>query len=180
LPKTGVAPSFRPVRHPLFQGPATDAVVAQLVRAPVCGTGGRWFEPTQLYQWNRGFLAIGAVNVPRTCDIKISRTCDFWPRSVLVGAAMTASSSLDLAPLRFTGVARDYYVEICSDDDRHHLRIAAFDNFDQAATSRLLGSILIPPMLRQIDCLRWRTFGLHASGAKNCKSTMRQSLQVRL
>src|SRR6185312_12061002 len=27
-----------------------DAVVAQLVRAPVCGTGGRWFEPTQLYQ----------------------------------------------------------------------------------------------------------------------------------
>jgi hypothetical protein len=26
-----------------------DAVVAQLVRAPVCGTGGRWFEPTQLY-----------------------------------------------------------------------------------------------------------------------------------
>src|SRR5262249_11542395 len=25
-------------------------VVAQLVRAPVCGTGGRWFEPTQLYQ----------------------------------------------------------------------------------------------------------------------------------
>src|ERR1700721_2864040 len=32
-----------------FSGPATDAVVAQLVRAPVCGTGGRWFEPTQLY-----------------------------------------------------------------------------------------------------------------------------------
>jgi hypothetical protein len=30
-------------------GPAKDAVVAQLVRAPVCGTGGRWFEPTQLY-----------------------------------------------------------------------------------------------------------------------------------
>src|SRR5690242_17011422 len=25
------------------------AAVAQLVRAPVCGTGGRWFEPTQLY-----------------------------------------------------------------------------------------------------------------------------------
>ena len=49
LPKTGVAPSFRPVRSPFF-GPAKDAVVAQLVRAPVCGTGGRWFEPTQLYQ----------------------------------------------------------------------------------------------------------------------------------
>ena len=49
LPKSGVAPSFRPVRRPL-SGPAKDAVVAQLVRAPVCGTGGRWFEPTQLYQ----------------------------------------------------------------------------------------------------------------------------------
>src|SRR3954463_16369571 len=34
----------------LFFGPLKDAVVAQLVRAPVCGTGGRWFEPTQLYQ----------------------------------------------------------------------------------------------------------------------------------
>ena len=33
-----------------FSGPLQDAVVAQLVRAPVCGTGGRWFEPTQLYQ----------------------------------------------------------------------------------------------------------------------------------
>ena len=34
----------------LPKGFAQDAVVAQLVRAPVCGTGGRWFEPTQLYQ----------------------------------------------------------------------------------------------------------------------------------
>jgi hypothetical protein len=32
-----------------FFGADKDAVVAQLVRAPVCGTGGRWFEPTQLY-----------------------------------------------------------------------------------------------------------------------------------
>ena len=39
----------RPFGSP-FSGPAKDAVVAQLVRAPVCGTGGRWFEPTQLYQ----------------------------------------------------------------------------------------------------------------------------------
>src|SRR5260370_20908731 len=30
-----------------FQG--LRAIVAQLVRAPVCGTGGRRFEPTQLY-----------------------------------------------------------------------------------------------------------------------------------
>jgi hypothetical protein len=26
------------------------AAVAQLVRAPDCGSGGRWFESTQLYQ----------------------------------------------------------------------------------------------------------------------------------
>ncbi len=50
LPKSGVAPSFRPVRRPPAYGrEPEDAVVAQLVRAPVCGTGGRWFEPTQLY-----------------------------------------------------------------------------------------------------------------------------------
>lgn len=61
LPKPAVAPSFRPVQPPLEtarsgrpQGAARkDAVVAQLVRAPVCGTGGRWFEPTQLYQLNQ-------------------------------------------------------------------------------------------------------------------------------
>ena len=29
--------------------PPSCAVVAQLVRAPDCGSGGRWFEPTQLY-----------------------------------------------------------------------------------------------------------------------------------
>src|ERR1700730_6520008 len=52
LPKPGVAPSFRPFGTP-FLAPARDAVVAQLVRAPVCGTGGRWFEPTQLYQKNK-------------------------------------------------------------------------------------------------------------------------------
>src|SRR5262245_64205576 len=42
---------------PLFQG-ARDAVVAQLVRAPVCGTGGRWFEPTQLYQINQSVIVL--------------------------------------------------------------------------------------------------------------------------
>src|SRR5271163_3815286 len=36
-----------------FSGPIQDAVVAQLVRAPVCGTGGRWFEPTQLYHHDK-------------------------------------------------------------------------------------------------------------------------------
>ena len=40
----------RPFATPFGGAFAQDAVVAQLVRAPVCGTGGRWFEPTQLYQ----------------------------------------------------------------------------------------------------------------------------------
>src|SRR2546423_5685515 len=38
-----------PFGAPFLRGRQSDAVVAQLVRAPVCGTGGRWFEPTQLY-----------------------------------------------------------------------------------------------------------------------------------
>jgi hypothetical protein len=64
LPKRGVAPSFPPVREPLFEGPAKDAVVAQLVRAPVCGTGGRWFEPTQLYHYAPALVVwTGAVLV---------------------------------------------------------------------------------------------------------------------
>lgn len=53
------APSSPPWHRPLraSQGAARqDAVVAQLVRAPVCGTGGRWFEPTQLYQRFRSLL----------------------------------------------------------------------------------------------------------------------------
>jgi hypothetical protein len=39
----GAAPSFPPLAR---------AVVAQLVRAPDCGSGGRWFDPTRLYQSN--------------------------------------------------------------------------------------------------------------------------------
>jgi hypothetical protein len=52
---SGSCSSFRPVSPPLRGD--QDAVVAQLVRAPVCGTGGRWFEPTQLYQRNQVFIA---------------------------------------------------------------------------------------------------------------------------
>ena len=37
------------------------AGVAQLVRAPVCGTGGRWFEPTHLYQINQRLSIEGQV-----------------------------------------------------------------------------------------------------------------------
>jgi hypothetical protein len=58
-------------------GPLKDAVVAQLVRAPVCGTGGRWFEPTQLYHKinNLAYISpdrrtIGwslGTNRPRSC-----------------------------------------------------------------------------------------------------------------
>ena len=37
----------------LLGSPRHHAAVAQLVRAPDCGSGGRWFEPTQLYQKNQ-------------------------------------------------------------------------------------------------------------------------------
>src|SRR5439155_22816351 len=57
LPKAGVAPSFRPNAPPFRGLRDRDAVVAQLVRAPVCGTGGRWFEPTQLYHWSNRYRA---------------------------------------------------------------------------------------------------------------------------
>src|ERR1700704_5673594 len=42
LSKQDRAPRLRPLA-------TRRAAVAQLVRAPVCGTGGRWFETTQLY-----------------------------------------------------------------------------------------------------------------------------------
>src|SRR5258705_457795 len=69
LPKPGVAPSFRPVRRP-FLGPARDAVVAQLVRAPVCGTGGRWFEPTQLYH-NKKFSCGSSIMLIERAPINL-------------------------------------------------------------------------------------------------------------
>ena len=47
LPKCGVPPSFRALTDR-----AGRAAVAQLVRAPDCGSGGRWFESTQLYQFH--------------------------------------------------------------------------------------------------------------------------------
>ena len=43
-------PRFRPLAERI---PAARAAVAQLVRAPDCGSGGRWFESTQLYQLKR-------------------------------------------------------------------------------------------------------------------------------
>jgi hypothetical protein len=68
-PWLDIAPSSRSrylVEHDLFGEPASAfrdhalasarlptagrAAVAQLVRAPDCGSGGRWFESTQLYQ----------------------------------------------------------------------------------------------------------------------------------
>src|SRR5689334_11375972 len=43
LPNFARASTFRPPAR-------ARAAVAQLVRAPDCGSGGRWFESTQLYQ----------------------------------------------------------------------------------------------------------------------------------
>jgi hypothetical protein len=46
LPKGRATPRFRPL------GSVVRAGVAQLVRALVCGTRGRWFKSTRLYHTN--------------------------------------------------------------------------------------------------------------------------------
>ena len=45
----GRAPGRAPGKGSGVGRKAVCAVVAQLVRAPDCGSGGRWFKPTQLY-----------------------------------------------------------------------------------------------------------------------------------
>jgi hypothetical protein len=35
-------------------------------------------------------------------------------------------------PLRNVFTDKDYYIEISNDDDTHYIRIASFDNFDDA------------------------------------------------
>src|SRR6476660_3399344 len=48
LPKGQAAPRFRPLGSST-EKPISCAGVAQLVRALVCGTRGRWFKSTRLY-----------------------------------------------------------------------------------------------------------------------------------
>jgi hypothetical protein len=75
LPKPGVAPSFPPGSAPRLRRLTKDAVVAQLVRAPVCGTGGRWFEPTQLYQHrNRSGMIRIVARFSGARDLRSSKT----------------------------------------------------------------------------------------------------------
>src|SRR5258706_8492727 len=45
------APGRAPDKGSRVGREAVCAVVAQLVRAPDCGSGGRWFKPTQLYHF---------------------------------------------------------------------------------------------------------------------------------
>src|SRR5882724_11928489 len=45
--------------------PIVCAAVAQMVRAPVCGTGGRWFEATQLYHFIGLCISIPPWRHPR-------------------------------------------------------------------------------------------------------------------
>lgn len=71
LPGTPFAPSFAPLAR-LFAARAC-AAVAQLVRAPVCGTGGRWFEPTQLYQ--HGWIARISSNLLAEKNVGSSSNC---------------------------------------------------------------------------------------------------------
>ncbi len=59
------------------------AVVAQLVRAPDCGSGGRWFEPSQRYHLNTGnsafVLVVRAALCDRRCDLRDERAGLIWP-----------------------------------------------------------------------------------------------------
>ena len=50
------APGSAPVKGSDVGRKAVCAVVAQLVRAPDCGSGGRWFKPTQLYQYSQHLI----------------------------------------------------------------------------------------------------------------------------
>jgi hypothetical protein len=59
LPNSRLAPRVRAAVRACL---ALCAAVAQLVRAPVCGTGGRWFEPTQLYHLLDRALGAGAAS----------------------------------------------------------------------------------------------------------------------
>ena len=40
--------NLEPLRAPAYET-RSSAALAQLVRAPVCGAGGPWFEPKRLY-----------------------------------------------------------------------------------------------------------------------------------
>ena len=71
-----------------------DAVVAQLVRAPVCGTGGRWFEPTQLYQQINDldrlprFFALFLLSVQKACPTKSGRKYRTQEENVRAGGVL--------------------------------------------------------------------------------------------
>jgi hypothetical protein len=57
------------------------AVVAQLVRAPDCGSGGRWFDPSQPYHFSSNFWdrpTAVAAEVSLICEWKLSTTRLAW------------------------------------------------------------------------------------------------------
>src|ERR1700761_8362127 len=64
-------------RPPAPRFPPPRAAVAQLVRAPDCGSGGRWFESTQLYQ--RAFSSIGTV-IASAARAPLTRVCVYLTR----------------------------------------------------------------------------------------------------
>src|ERR1700730_15556831 len=74
-----------------FLGPLQDAVVAQLVRAPVCGTGGRWFEPTQLYQQKQWFSAYPNRSPPNWAVVGLISRSTLSPEcaSLCIGINLT-------------------------------------------------------------------------------------------
>ena len=67
----GLAHSFRP----LAARPARCAVVAQLVRAPDCGSGGRWFKPTQLYHSKSSEIQSTMRKLPQQSGLATFANC---------------------------------------------------------------------------------------------------------
>ena len=104
------------------------AAVAQMVRAPVCGTGGRWFEATQLYHSSLPFSiadrARGARRLrpssPSVFSLNISASSRHAANallSVLIVATFLASAAVrdwrDRATQDRAGmIARDWYREL--------------------------------------------------------------------
>ena len=85
----------RPFGSPFLRALPKDAVVAQLVRAPVCGTGGRWFEPTQLYHFSMIRPVLRLVSLSATRSLLLDADASRTASSRLRGLAPCATPSHD-------------------------------------------------------------------------------------
>src|SRR5882757_5032591 len=70
------------------------AVVAQLVRAPDCGSGGRWFKPTQLYHSHRMMRSVFQLAASAAFALSRAVLCDLGAVSTDRHAAPAALVAL--------------------------------------------------------------------------------------